>query len=63
MSSYSLRHSFISILVNDKNKDIASIAEIVGHNDIRVTLKYARHTNEVKKTATMKTFDNLFDMD
>lgn len=62
MSSHSLRHSFISILVNDENKDIATIAEIVGHNDIRVTLKYARHTNKEKKTATMKTLDNLFDI-
>ncbi len=42
MSSHSLRHSFISILVNDENRDIASIAEIVGYNDIRVTLKICK---------------------
>ena len=63
MSSHSLRHTFISLLVNDENRDIATVAKIVGHNDIRVTLKYARHTEHSKKIATMKTLDRLFEID
>lgn len=59
MSSHSLRHTFISILVNDENRDLATVAKLAGHNDIRVTLKYANHTEHNKKIATMKSLDTL----
>lgn len=53
ISSHKLRHSFISLLVNDKNVDIASVASIVGHGDLRTTLGYASHTNVEKKRNTI----------
>lgn len=53
IASHKLRHSFISLLVNDKNVDIASVASIAGHGDLRTTLGYASHTNVEKKRHTI----------
>ena len=58
-ASHSLRHSFISLLVNDENRDLATIASLVGHGDIRVTLHYAKHTNEEKKKETLNIISDL----
>ena len=60
MASHALRHSFISCLVNDENRDLASIASLVGHGDIRVTLHYASHTAVEKKKATLKPIASLY---
>lgn len=59
MASHSLRHSFISLLVNDENCDLATVASIVGHGDIRVTLHYANHTDNEKKKETLSTISKL----
>lgn len=59
ISSHSLRHTFIALLVNDKNRDLATIASLVGHGDLRVTLRYANHTNREKKKETMSAISNL----
>jgi len=60
MSSHALRHTFISYLVNDERCEIASVASIVGHGDIRVTLRYASHTNMEKKKNTMRSVSSLY---
>ncbi len=59
LSSHSLRHTFISLLVNDNNRDLATIASLVGHGDIRVTLNYAKHTNSEKKKNTLNVISDL----
>ncbi|MBQ7775201.1 MAG: tyrosine-type recombinase/integrase [Lachnospiraceae bacterium] len=60
MASHALRHSFISFLVNDENCDIASVASLAGHGDIRVTLRYASHTDIEKKKSTLKSVSGLY---
>lgn len=60
MSSHALRHTFISYLVNDERCEIASVASIVGHGDISVTLRYASHTNMEKKKNTMRSVSSLY---
>lgn len=60
MASHALRHSFISYLVNDENCDIASVASLAGHGDIRVTLRYASHTDIEKKKSTLKSVSGLY---
>lgn len=59
LSSHSLRHTFISLLVNDKNRDLATVASLVGHGDIRVTLHYANHTDMKKKKKTLNVISGL----
>lgn len=59
MSSHSLRHSCISFLVNDEGCDIANVASLAGHSDIRVTLRYANHSNDKKSVITMNSLDKL----
>lgn len=49
LASHALRHTFISLLVNDENCDLATVASLVGYGDIRVTLHYANHTDNQKK--------------
>jgi integrase len=49
VSSHKLRHSFISLLVNDKKAEIPAVARIVGHKNTRVTYLYANHTEDEKK--------------
>lgn len=58
-TSHSLRHTFIALLVNDENRDLATIASLVGHGDLRVTLKYANHTNREKKQQTLQAISDL----
>lgn len=53
MSSHKLRHSFISLLVNDKKADIPAVARMVGHMNTRVTYHYANHTDDEKKRNTL----------
>lgn len=61
LASHALRHSFISLLVNDENCDLATVASLVGHGDIRVTLHYANHTNNQKKKETLSAISKLAD--
>lgn len=59
LASHALRHSFISLLVNDENCDLATVANLAGHGDIRVTLHYANHTDNQKKKETLSAISKL----
>lgn len=39
-SIHSFRHTFASILINDKNQSIAQVAQLLGHSSSDITFKY-----------------------
>lgn len=51
------RHSFARQLV-EKNVNLATVMELLGHADIKTTQIYARTNENTKKRALMATFDN-----
>jgi site-specific recombinase XerD len=52
-SPHDLRGSFISFLL-DHGEDIKTVADIVGHTDVRTTANYDRRGEQRKKTANRK---------
>ena len=59
ITSHALRHAFISLLINDENADAAAVASYVGHSDLRITLRYAAHTDKEKKRENSNTIASL----
>ena len=47
---HTLRHTFCTILAG-KGTPLHQVAEIMGHNDIKTTLRYAKVSAEAKQTA------------
>ena len=56
---HSLRHSFASILLNEDEKSLYAVSEMMGHSSPDVTYKKYIDIFEKKKIETMDMFNNL----
>jgi len=54
-----LRHSFCSYLVNDLKIPLPVVQELMGHSDIKTTMKYIHTTHKHKFDAIKKFEDNI----
>lgn len=54
---HDLRHTFATRMAN-AGVDIFTLAELLGHSDIRITKRYAHGTEETKRQAVEKLVKN-----
>lgn len=54
---HSMRHSFATYLINEKQANIAVVSSIMGHADVAVTINKYVHTKEKDKKEVIKLLD------
>lgn len=59
IAPHSLRHSFASILLNEDEKNLYAVADMLGHSSTDVTYKRYIEIFEKNKVNAVKLFDNL----
>ena len=50
-SAHALRHTLATRLVRDHARDLALVADILGHADVKTTRRYARSELEDRRAA------------
>jgi site-specific recombinase XerD len=50
-SAHGLRHTVATQLVRDHGRDLALVADILGHADVKTTRRYARSELEERRAA------------
>jgi site-specific recombinase XerD len=53
-SAHALRHTLATRLVRDHGRDLALVADILGHADVKTTRRYARSELEDRRAALEK---------
>jgi integrase/recombinase XerD len=50
-SAHALRHTLAARLIRDRRQDLALVADVLGHADVKTTRRYARSELEARRAA------------